>query len=222
MKDQQSLIEWLKPKKKKTNFYNKRDLISYLIKSVRINDEKIAITIMRVMLSEWISEQYIARKMVHLASEDIVWKEYFVYAQSVHERIKLNGNEINSLSRLIIELCNAQKFWESELEADREFWRISIRERIKACYAKWEKPMELPSWIYDQYTAKGKAKMKKWEQYDLRYSGVKQGGVYLRKQYLELWKLDPQASSIEDWWSDEVMECISKDISYDQRLHDNE
>ena len=222
MKDQQTLLEWAVPKKKKKiNFYNKRDLISYLIKSIRIGDEKTAITIMWVMLSEWISEQYIARKMVHLASEDVVWREYFVYASAVHSRLKDNGSETNSLSRLIIDLCWAEKFWHSNLESTREFRRISIRENIKACYIRWKRPMELPSRIYDQYTWKGKSLMKQWKQYDLRFSGVKQWWCYMRKQYLALWKLDRQSSSMEDGWSEDIMECIERDISYDQWMKEN-
>lgn len=203
-------------KPKKTTFYNKYDLVSLLIKSMRLGDEKLAITTMRCMLNEGVSETYIARKCVHFASEDAIVMQIYTYACSVHDFIKNNGSEINSLSRLIIELCNAEKFRHTRKEADREVWRIHLREKIKKQYKNGTKPMEMPDRVYDQYTAKGKAQLKRWEKIDLRYSGVLQGWLFLRKQYLYEKKLLPNSCNLNYAYADDIMECLEQWMSYDE------
>lgn len=196
--------------------YNKYDLTSLLIKSMRIWNEKLAIQTMRCMLAEWVKEVYIARKCVHFASEDAIGMEIFTYAKNVHDRIRDCWSEINSLSRLIIQLCNAEKFWESRDEADREVWRIHMREETKKQYKKWIKPIEIPERVFDRYTARWKARLNRGEMIDIRYSGVLHGWIHMRKQYLHKWKLDPQNSSPKDAYDVDIAETLKQGLSYDQ------
>jgi len=219
MDTQHPLIEWAKPpKKKKKWFYNKYDLTSLLIKSMRIGDEKLAIKTMRCMLNEWIPELYIARKCVHRSSEDWVSPRIFNYAKNIHDWIRDCGSEINSLSRLIIELCNAPKFRETRKEADREVWRIHIREETKKQYKEWIKPLELPERVFDRYTSRWKSALNRWEKIDIRYSGVLHGWIHMRKQFLSKKKLDPQNSTLSDAYDMDIMEALEMGLSYDKRM----
>jgi hypothetical protein len=121
------------------------------------------------------TETYIARKCVHFASEDAVGMDIFCYAKGVHDWVRDCGSEINSLSRLVIELCRAPKFRETRKEADREVWRIRIRETIKKNYQTGNKPFDIPERVYDIYTSRGKTAYVRGENVDTRYSGVLQG-----------------------------------------------
>jgi hypothetical protein len=219
MDRQQPLLEWAKlPKKKKKGFYNKYDLTSLLIKSMRIGNEKLAIKTMWCMLSEWVSELYIARKCTHFASEDAVGIHIFNYAKNVHDWIRDCWSEINSLSRLIIEICNAPKFRETRKEADREVRRIHIREETKNKYKEGIKPIELPERIFDRYTSRWKAAMNRWEKFDIRYSGVLHGWIHMRKQFLSKKKLDPQNSTLLDAYDFDILEAVKMWLSYDERM----
>lgn len=217
MDKQQPLIEWAKPsKKKKKGFYNKYDLTSLLIKSMRLWDEKLAIKTMRCMLNEWISELYIARKCVNRSSEDWIWLHIFNYAKNVHDWIRDSGSEINSLSRLIIELCNAPKFRETRKEADREVRRIHMREETKKQYKDWIKPLELPQRVFDRYTARWKQALNRGEKIDIRYSGVLHGWLSMRKEYLSHRKLDPQKTTLSSAYDLDIMEALEMGLSYDE------
>ena len=218
MDKQKPLIEWPQPKKKKKWLYNKYDLTSLLIKSMRIGDEKLAITTMRCMLNEWISELYIARKCVHLASEDAVGIQVFNYSKNVHDWIRDCGTEINSLSRLIISLCNAPKFRETRKEADREVWRIHIREKTKKQYKEWIKPIILPKRVFDRYTARWKTALNRGEKIDIRYSWVLHGWIHMRKQFLSKSKLDPDNTELKDAYDADIIQALERWLSYDERM----
>ena len=201
--------------------YNKYDLISYLIKSIRIWDKTRSLEIMWAMLSEKIPETYIARKLVHFASEDSVWSEAFLYAKGIHDFIKDNGSEINSLSRLVLYLCDSPKFWETEEEHYREFKRIEIRERMKKQYSKWEKPFEIPSYVYDQYTSIGKRRKQQGEMIDERVSWVLLGWYCMRVLQLQHGKLDVENSSPSLCQNEQIKHCIKNHITIDQYIREN-
>lgn len=216
---QQALLPWEEqPKKKKTNFYNKYDLTSLLIKSMRLWDEQLAIKTMRCMLQEWVTETYIARKCVHFASEDAVGMDIFCYTKDVHDWIRDCWSEVNSLSRCIIALCRAPKFRETRKEWDREVRRIRIREETKKQYQTGVKPFDVPERVYDIYTARWKAAYVRGENVDVRYSGVLQGWIHMRKQFLSQKKLDPTTSAVSDAYSVDILECTERCISYDERM----
>ena len=209
------------PETKTKGFYNKYDLISYLIKSIRIGDKQRAIEIMWAMLSEKIPELYIARKLVHFASEDSVGSEAFLYAKGVHDFIKDNGSEINSLSRLVLSLCDSPKFRQSEDEHYRELTRIEIRERIKKNYTKGVKPFEIPWYVYDQYTSIGKRLQKQWGVIDERVSGVLRGGYAMRALRLQYGCLELEKSNISFPTNEHIQYCMDNHISLDEYLRES-
>ncbi|MFA5748022.1 MAG: hypothetical protein WC872_02800 [Candidatus Absconditabacterales bacterium] len=213
-----SLLEQEKPKQEKKGFYNKYDLVSYLIKSIRIGDKHKSIAILHTMLNQGIPEIYISRKLVHFASEDSIGSEFFIYAKNVHDWIRDSGSEVNSLSRLILTLCESPKFWESESESYWEGARIFIREFIKDCFSKKIKPFELPEWVFDIYTATGKMKSNKGEKIDCRYSGVLQGGLYMRAEQKSLGKLDPKKHNKECAYNQHLLNCMQENLSIDEYI----
>lgn len=119
---QEKKVEEKKEKTKSVSYFNRYDLISFLIKTIRLGDKEKAIEILWVMLEEWVSELYIARKMANFSAEDSIWWELFIYAVSVHDWIKINGSEINALSRLILTLCDSKKFRHS---AEESYWEAN-------------------------------------------------------------------------------------------------
>jgi hypothetical protein len=100
-----------------------------------------------------------------------------------------------------------------------EVRRIHLRERIKKCYDKRQKPAELPSWIFDQYTASGKARMKRGEQIDRRISGVLEGtGLFCRAVFLRYGRLDPDDTTIAQAYSKHLLKCEKEGLYVDAYL----
>ena len=208
--------------KTKTHFYNKFDIISYFIKSLRIGDKEQAITALWILLNEGMSQWYIAKKLVQFASEDAVGAEAFLYAQGVFQLISTVKEEENSLARLTLYLCDAPKQWESEEESKWEVQRIHIRERIKNQYKIGEKPLELPSYTWDCYTAKGKAALKRGEQIDRRISGVIEAtGLFCRAAYLLHGRLSPQDTQPEQAYSPHLEKCLEEGLHVDAYLKEH-
>jgi len=144
------------------------------------------------MLNEWISELYIARKCVHLASEDAVGIQVFNYSKNVHDWIRDCGTEINSLSRL--------------------------REKTKKQYKEWIKPIILPKRVFDRYTARWKTALNRGEKIDIRYSWVLHGWIHMRKQFLSKSKLDPDNTELKDAYDADIIQALERWLSYDERM----
>lgn len=216
--EQQPLIEtWEQPSKPK-GLYNKYDLTSWLIKSMRMNKKHDAIQAMRCLLQDGNRQWYIAKKLVQFAVEDAVGAEPLLYAKSTYDLIVDIKDEINALSRCILYLCDAPKFRESKEEAYWEVERIRIRETTKEQYKKWIKPAELPEYVFDQYTARGSMKKGKWEIYDRRFSWVLIGGNWMRWCYLRYGRLSDEDSSKDQTFGHHSLQCESEQISVDEYL----
>jgi len=148
-----------------------------------------------------------------------VGAEAFIYAQGVFQLIKDVTDEVNSLSRLILYLCDAPKMWESEKESEWENRRIHLRERIKRQYERGERPLELPSYVFDVYTARGKAAQRRGEEIDRRVSGVLEGsGLFCRAAYLRHGRLDPDDTTIEQAYSKHLLKCAREGLHVDAYL----
>lgn len=216
--EQQPLIEtWEQPSKPK-GLYNKYDLTSWLIKSMRMNRKHDAIQAMRCLLQDGNSQWYIAKKLVQFAVEDAVGAEPFLYAKSTYDLIVDIKDEVNALSRCILYLCDSPKFRESKEEAYWEVERIRIRENTKEQYKKWTKPAELPEYVFDQYTARGSALKRKWAIYDARFSGILQWGNFMRALFLKFQWLNPHESKKEQSFSDHIIKCTKEYISVDDYM----
>lgn len=222
-KPQTSLFEGTEHDPKPKRFYNRYDLVSFLLKSIRLNRKEDALTAMWCLINEGAGQWYIAKKLVQFASEDAVGAEAFIYAQSVFQLIKDVTDEVNSLSRLILYLCDAPKMWESEKETEWEVRRIHLREHIKKCYTKGEKPVEMPSYVYDVYTARGKAAQRRGEKIDRRVSGVIEGtGLFCRAAFLKHGRLDPEDTTIPQAHGKHLLKCMKEKLHVDAylRKHD--
>lgn len=222
-KPQTSLFEGTEHDPKPKRFYNRYDLVSFLLKSIRLNRKEDALTAMWCLLNEGTGQWYIAKKLVQFASEDAVGAEAFIYAQGVFQLIKDVTDEVNSLSRLILYLCDAPKMWESEQETEWEVRRIHLRERIKKQYAKGEKPVELPGYVYDVYTARGKAAQKRGEKIDRRVSGVLEGtGLFCRATFLKHGRLDSGDTTVPQAHGKHLLKCAKEGLHVDAylRKHD--
>lgn len=222
-KPQTSLFEGTEHDPKPKRFCNRYDLVSFLLKSLRLNRKEDALTAMWCLLNEGTGQWYIAKKLVQFASEDAVGAEAFIYAQGVFQFIKDVTDEVNSLSRLILYLCDAPKMWESEKETEWEVRRIHLRERIKKCYGRGEKPVELPSYVYDVYTARGKASQRRGEEIDRRVSGVIEGtGLFCRAAFLKHGRLDPEDTTVAQAYAPHLRKCLEEKLHVDAylRKHD--
>ncbi|MDO8648814.1 MAG: hypothetical protein Q7R81_03445 [Candidatus Peregrinibacteria bacterium] len=222
-KSQTSLFEGTEHDPKPKHFYNRYDLVSFLLKSIRLNRKEDALTAMWCLIQEGAGQWYIAKKLVQFASEDATGPEAFIYAQSVFQLIKDVTDEVNSLSRLIIYLCDAPKMWESEKETELEVRRIHLREKIKKQYQRGEKPIELPSYVFDVYTAKGKSAARRGEEIDRRASGVLEGsGLFCRATYLRYERLDMDDTIIAQAYSKHLLKCAKEGLHVDAylRKHD--
>lgn len=223
VKPQTSIFEDAEENPKTKRFYNRYDIVSFLLKSIRLNRKEDALTALWLLLREGAAQWYIAKKLVQYAAEDATAPASYVYAVSVFQFIRDTGDEVNSLSRLILYLCDCECMWETEKETEWEVRRIHLRERIKGCYERGEKPVELPSYVFDQYTASGKAKMKRGEQIDRRISGVLEGtGLFCRAAYLKHKRLDPEDTIVAQAYSKHLLKCAKEGLHVDAylRKHD--
>jgi hypothetical protein len=208
-----------KPKPKKASFYNRYDLLSMLIKTMRIGDEEQAIQVMWLMLCERIPQVVIAKKLVDFASEDAIEPESFNFAFNAYQYIKEVKQETNTLSRVVIHLCKAKKHYACPEEHRLEVRRIHIREATKKAYRIGKKPLEVPSWVWDVYTAKGKQLKKSGEQIDERFSGVLKGSALCcRALYLRDGNIDPKNSNMKNLTSKHLARCEKEKITVDEYL----
>jgi hypothetical protein len=204
---------------RKRHFFNKFDLISFLLKSMRLNAKEEAIKALWILLEEGTSQWYLAKKLVQFASEDATGPEAFVYAQSVFQFITAVKDETNSLSRLVLYLCDSEKMWETEKETEWEIRRLNIQDEIASCYRKGVKPMELPSHVFDVYTARGKSAMRRGEKFDRRFSGVREGsGLFSRACFLRDGMLDPAKTIVTQAYSPHLLRCIEEKLHVDAYL----
>ena len=128
------------PKKtEKNNFFNKYDLISYFLKSIRLGHTEQSLRIFWAMKQEGMTEYYIAKKLVQFATEDAVSPEAVNYSWTTLQIVKEFKSEENALQRLILYLCREEKMWESEGEHFWELRRIQIREETKSNVSQKEK-----------------------------------------------------------------------------------
>jgi hypothetical protein len=208
-----------KPKAKKAAFYNRYDLLSMLIKAMRIGDEEQAIQVMWLMLCEKIPQVVIAKKLVDFASEDATEPESFNFAFNAYQYIKEVKQETNTLSRIVIHLCKAKKHYACSEEHRLEVRRIHIREATKKSYRAGKKPLEVPPWIYDIYTARGKQLKKSGEQIDERFSGVLKGSpLCCRALYLRDGNIDPKNSDMKNLTSKHLAQCEKEKMTIDEYL----
>jgi hypothetical protein len=209
-----------RPKKtEKKNFFNKYDLISYFLKSIRLGHKKQALRIFWCMKQEGMTEFYIAKKLVQFATEDSANPEAVNYAWTTFQIVKEFKSEENSLQRLILYLANKEKMWETEGEHHWELRRIQVREETKAMYRKKKKPFELPEFVFDQYTSFGKSALKKGEQIDRRFSGVYEGsGLFMRACHLKWGENQPNYTTKENAYSPHLEHCKKEGLSVDVYL----
>jgi len=220
MPKQRNLFGEEEPEQKKsTHFYNKYDLLSFLIKSIRMNRKEDAITALSLLLCEGTSQWFLAKKLMQISSEDNYGAEPFIYAQSVFQAISMVKDEENSLARLVLYLCDAPKQHESEEESYWEVERQNIQKKIKNKYTKGEKPVELPEYIYDQYTATGKRRMKAGDQIQRRFSGVRAGtGLFCRAAHLVHGRLGPEDTTVGQAYSTHLEKCAKEGLHVDAYL----
>lgn len=196
--------------------WNKFDLISYFIKSLRLGMKEEVLKIFWVMRSQKISELYIARKLVQFATEDAVGAEAVNYAWSTYGIVKEFKSEENALQRLMLYLCDSPKMWNSKEDHFWELRRIQIREETKKLLKKGERPFELPSWVWDKYTARGKHQLRAGKQIDRRFSGVYEGsGLYLRAHYLMNKDVKPEDTHSTTAYSPHLRRCTELQMTVD-------
>lgn len=218
-KPQTSLFEGTEDDPKPKRFYNKYDLVSFLLKSLRLKKKEDALIAMWALIHEGVPQLYLAKKLVQYASEDAIAPAAYVFAVSTFQFIRDAGDEVNSLSRLILYLCECDCMWENEKETEWEVRRIHLREKIKKCYERGQKPLELPSHVFDQYTATGKSRMKRGEQIDRRVSGVLEGtGLFCRACFLRDKKLDLSKTTIAQAYSPHLLQCAKEGLCVDAYL----
>jgi replication-associated recombination protein RarA len=199
--------------------YNKYNLISYFLKSLRLRQKETALRLFWIMKHQKISELYIARKLVQFSVEDSVGTEAVNYAWSTYSIVKEFKSEENAIQRLILFLCSSEKMWATEGEHYWELRRIQIREETKRQLKAGKKPLKLPEYVFDQYTAQGKGAMKRGEKIDRRFSGVYEGsGLFMRACHLKWGENQPTYTTKENAYSPHLEQCKKEGLSVDQYL----
>lgn len=198
---------------------NKYDLISLLIKSMRIGDIESSLKCFQAMKIQGITELYVARKLVHFASEDSITPEAVIFAWSTYGLIKEWKEETNSIERLIIYLCKSTKMYATKEENYWELRRLQIRDECSSKALQGERIIDCPSYVYDEYTAKGSALKKKGQKYDRRFSGIYEGsGLFMRACYLKWQKIDPSLTTIDNAYSPNLLQCLEEQMTVDDYL----
>lgn len=221
MKEQEKLFGGFDEPENKTkpHFYSRYVLISYLIKAMRLGDSDLSLKIFWVCMEEGLSQWYIAKRLVQFASEDAVGDRAYSYAVSTFLFIDKIKNDENSVERCIIYLCKTPKMWES---ADEHYWecrRYQIIDEIETAYKEHCKPLEIPEWVMDQHTSQGKAKLRRGEEVDERFSGVMRGSaLFMRAAYLRDGRVHSDISTKEQCHSFHLNRCMKKAMTVDQYL----
>lgn len=199
--------------------YNKYDLISYFLKSLRLRQKEMALKLFWIMRNQGVTELYIARKLVQFSTEDAVGAEAVNYAWSTYYIVKELKSEENAIQRLILYLCSCEKMWETQGEHYWELRRIQIREETKKQLKAGKRPFEIPEYVFDRYTAKGKAAMKRGEQIDRRFSGVYEGsGLFMRSCHLKWGENVPEYTGKANAHSEHLEKCKQEGLSVDRYL----
>lgn len=199
--------------------YNKFDLVSYFIKSLRLRQKEMALKLFWIMRHQGVTELYIARKLVQISTEDAVGSEAVNYAWSTYSIVKEFKSEENAIQRLILYLCSCEKMWETQGEHYWELKRIQIREETKKQLKAGKKLLEIPEYVLDRYTAQGKAAMKQGKQIDRRFSGVYEGsGLFMRACYIKWGENVPEYTTKANAYSEHLEKCKQEGLSVDRYL----
>ena len=220
MTEQKLFTDFDEPvKKEKPHFYSRYVLISYLIKVMRLGDTDLSLKVFWVCMAEGLSQWYIAKRLVQFASEDATGDRCYNYAVSTFLFIDKVKNDVNSIERCIIYLTKTPMMWDS---ADEHYWecrRYQIIDEIEACYKEHRKPLEIPEWVMDKHTSQGKAKLRRGEEVDERFSGVMRGSaLFMRAASLRDGRVHPNISTKENCHTYHLNRCMEESMTVDQYL----
>jgi replication-associated recombination protein RarA len=168
--------------------YHSKDVVSALIKSIRLGRLEDALYWSRVMEAAGESTWFhFAVTMTNFAWEDCLDPMANVLADVAYRTLRAKKRWDENISFTIIDyLCRCRKFWECEDGVAREEAWYKIEDEIE----QKGFTREIPSWALDRHSFTA------WQtrKFDDRFSGTREGRAKMIKAYQEHGKLETDAS----------------------------
>ena len=167
--------------------YHQKDVVSSLIKSLRLGDIESCYYWFQLMTAVGESYYHIARILINFAYEDCYEDSAIMISDACWRSMmiqKQRGMTGNTPFWWIDRLCRAKKFWECEEGRKREkiWWRVEDEIRLKG----FTRP--IPSWALDRHSFTAW----KTKEFDERFSGNRWGRLNMCAAFERDGKLDPE------------------------------
>jgi len=171
--------------------YDKKDVVSWLIKSMRLGDIDNAFYAFKVMVDANESYHYFSRLMIRFCYEDCWGAEALLVSDACWRSMmiqKQKGMRGNTPYFWIRHLTFSPKFWEIEegRKAERAWW--AIEDEVKARGFT----REVPRFALDSHSRTGWEVKKETGRFpDCRFGGTRYGRLSMCDMYARLGRLDP-------------------------------
>ncbi|MEW6613911.1 MAG: hypothetical protein AB1401_00345 [Thermodesulfobacteriota bacterium] len=172
------LQEEQKKAKYETMGYNQKDVISALIKEMRLGNVENALYWLQVTQEAGDSWWYIGRRLLIFTYEDCFGVEAAIYSNAAWQALNFTKDSENILFAWVERLCKLTKFWEVEDGQEREWAWHRGRKDIES-----GKYRPIPSYAKDRHSKSGWDEVKAGGSFDERFSGTLSGRINMIKQF---------------------------------------
>lgn len=175
--------------------YKQKDVVSALIKSMRLGGLEDAYYWIQVMQAAGESYYYMAITLIIFAYEDCYEDEVIMISDAcwrsmmAQKQKGVQGDGANTVIWWVNRLCRARKFWECEEGRYREKMWYKVTDEIEADGCK----RALPSYALDSHSYSGWKIKREGGEFDERFSGHREGRANMCAMYERDGKLDPDA-----------------------------
>lgn len=184
--------------------YKQKDVVSALIKEMRLGNVENAFYWYQVMIEAGESYYYLAITLINFAYEDGFEDAVTMISDACWRSMmsqKQRGMTGNTPFWWIDRLCRATKFWETEEGRAREKAWNKVTDEIK----KKGATRTIPLYACDSHSHTGWKMKREGKDFDERFSGTRWGRVNMCVMYERDGKLDPEAEpgikrrNLDDW-----------------------
>jgi len=164
--------------------YHQKDVVSALIKSMRLGKVEEAFYWLQTMQAAGESWFHIAVTLTNFAWEDCLDDMAIVVADVGYRTLLATKGRNENVPFYVVErLCRATKFWETEEGRTRErlWWKVEDEIKEKG----FTRP--IPSWALDRHSWSAW----KTKKFDERFSGTREGRLNMVAMYEQDGRLDP-------------------------------
>jgi len=196
------------PEKAKADYealgYKQKDVVSSLIKEMRLGNIENAYYWFQVMIEAGESYYYVALTLINFAYEDCYDDHAIMISDACWRSMmaqKQKGLEGNTPFWWVERLCRATKFWETEEGREREkiWWKVYDEIKKKGAVRP------IPPYACDRHSHTGWKQKNAGGNFDERFSGNRWGRVNMCAMYERDGCLDPKGEpvlksrNIDDW-----------------------